>query len=82
MGKRIDFWREVQNSYGSTYHAVLKTYVAPDNVPDTEALSKAIHDFCDWAHVSRWNDLASGYDIDHIGDGDPPHQEWHPISTH
>ncbi|MBF0130607.1 MAG: hypothetical protein HQL33_11505, partial [Alphaproteobacteria bacterium] len=46
-----------------TYHAVLKTFVAPDDIPDSEVLEKAIREFCDWAHVSRWNDIANGYEF-------------------
>lgn len=65
MMKRIGFWREVQNSYGSTYRAVLMTFVAQDDIPDTEALDRAVRDFCDWAHISRWNDLANGYELEH-----------------
>ena len=63
MDKQIDFWREVHNSYGVTFHAVLKSFLVPDDIPEEEAESGAINDFCAWAHVDSWNNLAHGYDI-------------------
>lgn len=65
MVKQIEFWREVNNSYGMTHRVVLKTFRVSDDIPDKEAESGAIYDFCTWAHVNSWNHLAHGYDIQH-----------------
>ncbi|MBF0130077.1 MAG: hypothetical protein HQL33_08790, partial [Alphaproteobacteria bacterium] len=63
MGKQVDFWREVRNSYGVTCHSVLKTVRVSGDVSEAEAVLRAARDFCAWGHVAYWNNLAHGYDL-------------------
>lgn len=75
MVLRVQFLRG-QAGGSAESQAVIKTYFffAPDDLSEERALEMAKCEFCAWAGVADWTEVANGYELAHhdlAADGAP-----------
>lgn len=62
MTTRIQFWREV-NVNGTSGHSIVRSFIVPEGIPDSQALEAAKHEFCQALGVCEWSERAHGFDV-------------------
>lgn len=62
MTTRIQFWREV-NVNGISGHSIVRSFIVPEGIPDSQALDVAKHEFCLALGVGEWTERAHGFDV-------------------